>query len=393
MRVLLLGEGNAEARDSWSGSSKSIVDALRACGETVIPADVDLYGAKRVLVAAMTYAPDRERWRMRFRLGGIPYRFRSSNAADRIVRAEPPIDIILQIGATFEPSRHGAVPYALICDSNIELARHGAATGYSEAASLTTSELRDIKAREAAIYSQASVIFTLSERTRRSFIEDFGVPPDRVRAVYAGPNFDPEALRLPTRVSASRPPTVLFVGRQFERKGGDTLLAAFRKVRHEIEDAQLVIVGPDHLDVDDAGVVSRGFIDKSTPTGWESLIQLYASADVFCLPTRFEAFGVAYIEAMHFGLPCIGTNVWAVPEIVADRQTGYLISPNDVDALADRLILLLRDRHVARQMGEAGRDRARELFTWRHTAERMIESLTRVVSSSSSVTRAAPTPA
>ena len=379
MRILLLSEGNAEARDSWSGSSKSIVDALRAAGQTVATADVDLYGMRRLLVAALTFASERQRWRMRFRLGGIPYRFRSRNAADRIRRATSPADVILQIGATFEPARHGSVPYALICDSNIHLARHGASTGYSEAVSLTPTELRDITAREAAIYKQAAAIFTLSERTRRSFIEDFGIAGDRVRAVYGGPNFDPEALQLKAQSPASRPPTILFVGRQFERKGGDTLLAAFRKVRDAIPDARLVIVGPDDLRFDDPGVVSEGFIDKATTAGWERLVQLYGEADVFCLPTRFEAFGVAYIEAMHFGLPCIGTNVWAVPELIADAQTGYLVSPDDVDALAKKLILLLRDRELARRMGNAGRQRARTLFTWSRAAERIIESLDRVV--------------
>ena len=379
MKILLLGEGSAEARDSWSGSSKSIVDALRGRGQTVFTADVDLYGVRRLLVAAMTFAPKRRRWRMRFRLGGVPFRFRSRNAAQRIRTAPSPVDVILQIGATFEPSRHGSVPYALICDSNIHLACHGASTGHSEAVSLTADELRNIASREATIYRQAAAIFTLSERTRRSFIEDFGVPPDRVRAVYGGPNFDPDALQLQPQPQASRPPTVLFVGRQFERKGGDTLLAAFRKVRQVISDARLVVVGPDYLTFNDPGVIAKGFIDKSTRAGWESLVQLYGAADVFCLPTRFEAFGVAYIEAMHFGLPCIGTDVWAVPELIADRETGYLVAPDDVDALADRLTLLLRDRNLAQQMGRAGRERARKLFTWTRTAERIIESLDRVV--------------
>jgi glycosyltransferase involved in cell wall biosynthesis len=101
----------------------------------------------------------------------------------------------------------------------------------------------------------------------------------------------------------------------------------------------------------------------------------YGRADVFCLPTRFEAFGIAYVEAMCFGLPCIGTSVWAVPEIIADGVTGYVVPPNDIAALAERLLLLLRDPVLAQKMGTAGRDRAAQLFAWPRVADRIVETL------------------
>ena len=375
MDILLLSEGNAEARDSWSGSSKSIVDELRRHGQSVITRDVELYGATRMLGAATTFSPDRLRWRMRYRLEGVPFRLRSRNAGRHIASHHPKPDVILQIGATFQPEQHGRVPYGVICDSNILLSQHGASTGHSEAVVLKPREVRAIAAREAAIYRGAAAIFTLSERTRRSFIEDFGVPADRVRAIYGGPNFDPDMLEQRAPNGSQRPPTVLFVGRQFARKGGDILLAAFRKARARVPDAELIVIGPDQIDGAGAGVRSLGFVNKATPSGWRTLVEAYANADVFCLPTRFEAFGVAYIEAMHFGLPCIGTNVWAVPEIIDDGRTGHLVEPDDVDTLAERLVTLLSDRELARRMGLAGRERARRMLTWSSAVERMLETL------------------
>jgi glycosyltransferase involved in cell wall biosynthesis len=263
----------------------------------------------------------------------------------------------------------------LFCDSNIRLARDAASSGYGEAVDLSGRELGDVEAREAAVYQGASAIFTLSEHTRASFVRDFGAPPAKVAAVYAGPNFDVSRVPDVSRQDSVSPPTVLFVGRQFERKGGDVLLAAFRRVRRSIPEAELVIVGPSQVAVPDAGVRCLGFLDKDRPGDWERLAAAYRSADVFCLPTRFEAFGIVFIEAMHFGLPCIGTQVWAVPEIIADGETGFVVPPDDPEALAGRLTLLLSDRALARKMGQVARARARRLFTWQAAVGRIAATL------------------
>jgi alpha-maltose-1-phosphate synthase len=375
MRILLLSEGDAETRDSWSGISKSVVDELRRSGHEVVTGDVELYGPARLWAAIVTSALQRQRWSTRFRLGAVPFHLRSLNAGRRIAKVAGRVDVILQVGATFEPLGRGTLPYALFCDSNILLARHGASTGHSEAFALKQAELDGIAAREASVYAHACTIFTLSERTRRSFIQDFGTAADRVRAVYAGPNFDLGALPESSATPAESPPTVLFVGRQFARKGGDLLLSAFRRIREQIPDAQLLVVGPEHRDISEPGVRAMGFLNKDTKAGWQALAGAYAAADVFCMPTRFEAFGIAYIEAMHFGLPCVGTNVWAVPEIIAEGETGFLVPPDDVGSLADRLLRLLKDRGLARRMGLAGRARANHLFTWPRVIGRMLEAL------------------
>jgi glycosyltransferase involved in cell wall biosynthesis len=96
---------------------------------------------------------------------------------------------------------------------------------------------------------------------------------------------------------------------------------------------------------------------------------------VFCLPTRFEPLGVVFLEAMFYGIPCIGSDHWAVPEMIVDRQTGYVVPTDDVDLLAQRLVDLLTDGELARTLGEAGRTRAQMLFTWKRVVERMLAVL------------------
>src|SRR6266571_4527455 len=328
LRILLLCEGDARSWDSWSGITKSLVDQLGAAGHTVETRDVDLYGNERLL------------------------------------------------GAALQPLGRGAVPYFLCCDSNIRMAEHGAASGYSDAVSLTAPELLQVAQREVEVYRRASGIFTLSERLRRSFIEDFDLSPSRVHAVHAGPNFDVTRIPRGTPPSGSNhAPTILFVGRQFHRKGGDLLLQAFRRVRERISNARLLIAGPPSLPAQEPGMTFLGDLNKNEPSGWAALVDAYGSADVFCLPTRFEPFGIAFIEAMYFALPCIGTDAWAVPEMIENGETGFTIPIDDLDALTDRLLRLLSDPVLARRMGRAGRQRAERYFTWEGVVQRMTRAI------------------
>lgn len=380
MNILFLCEGDAESWRSWSGISKSLVDHLRAYGHQVDVANVDLAGADRWLAAAATISRGRHRWGTRYHLGSVPFLLRSRHAGRYVRAAVNRPDLVLQVGATFRVPQDIGIPYCVCSDSNIRMAQHGAFSGFSDAAPLTQSDLAAITAREHGIYQGAAALFPLSERLRRSFIYDFGIQPDRVRAIYAGPNFDASrAPAIPSRASGRRPPTILFVGLQFHRKGGDLLVESFRRLRERLPSARLLLAGVPLGTVEVPGVTCLGELDKNTPSGAMALANAYASADVFALPTRFEPFGIAYVEAMHFGLPCIGPDAWAVPEIIDDGKTGFTVPPEDADALTHRLWRVLSDPELARRMGQAGRTRARSLFTWPHVIARMDEVMTAVV--------------
>ena len=374
MRILMLCEGNGESWDSWSGISRSIVDQLRAEGHTVQVGNIDLYGAERWAAAAATFSRDRRCWTTRYHLGAVPFRLRSRRARRHISAHRKRIDVILQVGATFQARGHAGIPYFLCCDSNIRMAQHGASSGFSDGTAITGPDMKAIVRRELGVYGRAAAIFTLSERLRRSFVDDFGIPADRVRAIHAGPNLDLGRIPpvAPPR-AADHPPTVLFVGRQFHRKGGDVLVESFRRVRTLLPTARLIVAGPPAGYVQEPGITCVGNLDKNRPEEWAELVAAYATADVFALPTRFEPFGIAFVEAMHFGLPCVGPRAWAVPEIIADGETGFTVPVDDVDALTDRLLRVLRDPTLARTMGEAGRERARRLFTWKQAVGRMVE--------------------
>jgi glycosyltransferase involved in cell wall biosynthesis len=120
-----------------------------------------------------------------------------------------------------------------------------------------------------------------------------------------------------------------------------------------------------------AGVAIVGRVAKESANGQATLSDLYRGADVFCMPSLFEPFGVVFIEAMLHGLPCIGSDRCAIPEIISHGQTGWVVPLHDIDALRVRLIEALRRSEALAAMRHRARERALSFFTWQRVAERV----------------------
>jgi glycosyltransferase involved in cell wall biosynthesis len=113
-------------------------------------------------------------------------------------------------------------------------------------------------------------------------------------------------------------------------------------------------------------VTFHGFVPRP------ELIDLYYNADVFAFASIWnEGFGIPPLEAMAAGVPVVATRTGAIPEIVRDKHTGFLVSKNDPRALADSILRLLRDDHLRKNMGQAARSWVLSNFIWDRTAERM----------------------
>ena len=95
----------------------------------------------------------------------------------------------------------------------------------------------------------------------------------------------------------------------------------------------------------------------------EDLIAAFTAADVFVLPSEWEAFGIVLLEAMACRTPCICSDLGGPPEVVVDGETGFLVAPEDPPALAEALQWLREHRKQAWAMGIAGRERAQRLFS------------------------------
>jgi len=96
---------------------------------------------------------------------------------------------------------------------------------------------------------------------------------------------------------------------------------------------------------------------------------------VFALPTRFDCFGIAFVEAMYHHLPCVGSNICAIPELIRDGVTGFTLPPHDASQWADKIILLLRDERLAQQMSDRAFEHATSRYRWDLVVDRMLKSI------------------
>lgn len=207
---------------------------------------------------------------------------------------------------------------------------------------------------ERNIYKDADMIFTLSLIIRDSVIQDYMCDPDKVQCIYYAPFSEDRKRDVGTDKYSAK--NILFVGLEWERKGGPVLLSAFERVLREIPDAGLIIIGcKPAVNVPNVKIVG--------PVPYEKMQSYYEKSTVFCLPTRREPFGIVFIEAMSYCLPVIGTNIGAIPEFITDGDNGYLIQINDAEKLASLLIYLLSNPEKCAQMGQRGYDIYRQKFT------------------------------
>ena len=93
-----------------------------------------------------------------------------------------------------------------------------------------------------------------------------------------------------------------------------------------------------------------------------AIVDLMSLADVYCLPSADESFGLSALEAMACEVPIVATRVGGVPEVVADNECGYLVPVGDIDQMAERILQLIQDKPLAQRFGRAGRERALTLF-------------------------------
>jgi glycosyltransferase involved in cell wall biosynthesis len=152
----------------------------------------------------------------------------------------------------------------------------------------------------------------------------------------------------------------LYVGRIHRDKGMLDLAAAFSRVSAADERVRLLVVGPDEngtLEAMQAALVRA--TERARFLSYTNEPERYmAAADVFCLPSYREGFGVAVIEAAACGLPSVGTRIYGVTDAIEDGVTGLLFETGKVDALVDRMSQLAREPDLRTAMGRRAREKA-----------------------------------
>ena len=219
-------------------------------------------------------------------------------------------------------------------------------------------------------------ILTVSEAARGDVRRAFKVADERIAVVHNGVDtelFAPSAhvTKVPGRIVTTASADVPLKGLVF-------LIEALAKLRTERENAHLVVIGrsaergPIAAALDRFGL--RGHVTFEEGVGWDRLVRLYQEAQVAVVPSLYEGFSLPAIEAMACATPLVATDGGALPEVVgADGDSAVVVPAGDAGGLAAAMGALLDDAPARARIGEAGRARVLDRFTWKRAAETTVQ--------------------
>jgi starch synthase len=240
-------------------------------------------------------------------------------------------------------------------------------------------------AREKLAWSSADKVLSVSEFVSNDLARYYGINGDSIRTVFNG--VDEKTFRL---IDNPTPPCpglegkklVLYVGHFGQRKGVIHLIRAMKRVKEEVRDSHLLCIGgvprwlakSDYVSLLRHEVESSGLSENVTlmdAIPHERLASAYSSAKVFAFPSYNDAAPKVVLEAMSCSKAVVATNGGGIPEMVQEGRTGLLVNYSAPNDLASALIRLLEDEKEASRMGQAGRERVEEMFTWTKVVERI----------------------
>jgi glycosyltransferase involved in cell wall biosynthesis len=232
-------------------------------------------------------------------------------------------------------------------------------------------------------YSQAARVYVPTRTTGRGLMEQ-GVDPARL--FIFGRGVDTELFRpdrhsrvMRHRVGGRSATVLLYVGRLSREKGLEVLAAAHRRAAQSRPEIELVLVGEGPYRAELAGLLAGTRHRFLGPLTGRELASAYASADVFCLPSRTETFGQVVLEAAASGLPVIVTDRGGAHESVLAGETGLIVPADDAVALGDAVVALAADSGLRRRLGSRGRQHAAQRSGWSEVFGQLVTSYEDIV--------------
>lgn len=366
-----LCQGDPTSRRIHSGSARQCFHALDRAG--VLHSAVDagigprLRGILRAVECARSFRIDGTQLLGAWSAASVAARSRRAARLARRAR-EQGANALLLYGSNAHPSladeSHG-LPSGVALDATFaQLAR--SKEGWFEA--LSVRDARRCIEQQRRVFERCDIFWPRTQWCAASLQEDYGIPPERIVVASAGGNLDVP----PAHRAGHDGRTILFLGRDWERKNGALVLAAFQRARRRRRDLRLLLAGPAEPP---EGLPSPG-VDYIGPVDNEARLRgLYERCSLFVMPSRFETWGIALVEAQSAGVPVVALDRCAARELVLHGSTGTLLQREDPEELSAAMLHWLDDAPRLAAGGEAALAHVRRRCTWDLAAARMAASL------------------
>lgn len=290
---------------------------------------------------------------------GSSYFFRSLSKIVRKHVEKNDYTFIFQTQSMCDSTNSKGIPFFIYTDHTNLFNQH-----YSFSNPIEFLHSENYVSLEKKAFENAKAIFVMSENIRESLFTQYRIDSPKVKLVYVSTN---TAISSEVNPAKYKNKNILFVGKDWERKGGPLLVEAFKQVRTKIPDATLTILG----------CTPKTGLENCFESGEVSLEEVakaYEKATVFCLPTQREPFGIVFLEAMFYRLPVITNRTGATPFIIEDGLSGYLLN-NTVEEYGRVLTDLLSDSKKCEALGAQSFEIAQKKYTWNNVGMLMANTI------------------
>lgn len=235
--------------------------------------------------------------------------------------------------------------------------------GYNPWAWLTDENLTKAIEFEHNILRQAKGIFCMGGYLTDIAKDIYKDCANKIYTAYGGINVVSEITSSEAKVKN----TILFVGRDFYRKAGDLVVEAIKISRAKYnKDIKLLLVGPHEYPLTE----KYDWLTYYGDIPYSEVSKLMSNVSLYCMPSRFEAYGIVFPEALVAGIPCIGRGYFEMPNFIEEGKTGELLHNNDPVELADKINLILSS-HLYKENVLQKHQEYLEKYNWENTVSGM----------------------
>jgi len=362
---------------SWSGSSLAFFNELENQGHLQRAFGAKLSKLEFYTRLALKFHPNREVWKRRHYMNSS-YRHALTRAAGNKVVESDKQHYIVQLGAYIN-ARDIYGPDVIIASYQDGNVMEKFNSPYTDPLLKSDTKLfNQVMQFEKKVAQDMDLVFTTSDYLRESFIEHYDLSEDKVINIKAGVNLT-EFEDINDKTKDYSQQDILFIGKgDFLLKGGDLAIKAFLSLSDRYPDAKLHLVGPNksfQQEFNHPNIIFYGLLNKNNEQDLALFKKLFLNCSLYIQPSRFEALGIAPIEAMLHRIPAIVTGSWALKENVISGVTGDHFEYGNWQDLADKIGKLLSSPEKLETMGKEAQIWARSEFTWKMATNKMISAL------------------
>ena len=224
---------------------------------------------------------------------------------------------------------------------------------------LSENEIHRRERRQHDEYRHASAAFFMSRWVKDIMSAFHPDVSNKMIHIGGGTNIDVNNIDL----SQKKGNKFLFIGRDFERKAGDLVIEAFKMLKSQyMPNAELHMAGCQPQEPGE-GIIYYGDVN------YEKVSELLNKCDVFCMPSRFEAYGLVFVESLIYGLPCIGRRFFEMPHFIEEGKEGALIEGDDPKILAEKMFETISDKKMIANI-QSRQAEYIEKYSWDSVAKR-----------------------